>query len=85
MPNIIKYFWKEINRHAVFVARAEHIWPPSGEARSADRERGGAKWRGRGLGRRNTEMLDFTLIERAESQTRTDDLLITNQLLYQLS
>ena len=33
----------------------------------------------------NKKRSDFTLTGRAESQTRTDDLLITNQLLYQLS
>ena len=32
---------------------AERVWPPSEEVRSADRERGAAKPRGRGLGQRN--------------------------------
>ena len=42
---------------------AERIWPPSGEARSADKERGAAKWRGRGLGQRNT---NFLLVDNKE-------------------
>ena len=70
----------EQNYNRLVARREPHLSSERSEAR-----RSGAKWRGRGLVQRNTEMLDFTLIERAESQTRTDDLLITNQLLYQLS
>ena len=36
---------------------AERVWSPSEEVRSADRERGAAKPRGRGLGQRNNFVL----------------------------
>ena len=48
--------WADFLFSSRFLLRgAERIWPPSGARAERGRmERGAAKWRGRGLGQRNT-------------------------------